>query len=149
MHVTGGKVDRLDYQSPGRSKASSNSHTGRLGERPLRAARLRSRCSRRVSGSLLSSDRDLGVLRHMTSPPRPWVRGCCHTGSAGHGELTCSAYGSHRRCADFWLKASQSTGFIVGNAMTSRIERLSVMSIASRSMPIPSPPIGGMPNASA
>jgi len=47
------------------------------------------------------------------------------------------------------VKPSHSTGFIVGNAITSRIEGLSVISIASRSKPMPSPPMGGMPNASA
>ena len=35
--------------------------------------------------------------------------------------------------------------FIVGKIITSRIEALSVNSITSLSIPIPSPPVGGMP----
>src|SRR5262249_13134106 len=40
-------------------------------------------------------------------------------------------------------------GRIVGKAMTSRIEALSVSSMTSRSIPMPSPPVGGRPYSSA
>ena len=43
----------------------------------------------------------------------------------------------------------QIFGRIVGKAMTSRIDGLLVKSITSRSMPMPSPPAGGMPYSSA
>lgn len=38
---------------------------------------------------------------------------------------------------------------ICGNRMTSRIAGESVSSITRRSMPMPQPPVGGMPNSSA
>lgn len=40
-------------------------------------------------------------------------------------------------------------GRMVGKAMTSRIEGLSVNSMISRSIPSPIPPVGGMPYSSA
>ena len=40
-------------------------------------------------------------------------------------------------------------GRICGNRMTSRIDRLSVSSITRRSMPTPSPAVGGSPYSSA
>lgn len=43
------------------------------------------------------------------------------------------------------LQPSCGCGFIVGNKRTSRMEKLSVSSITSRSIPIPMPPVGGIP----
>ena len=45
--------------------------------------------------------------------------------------------------------ARQASGLSCGNRMTSRIDGLSVSSITSRSMPIPSPAVGGRPDSSA
>jgi hypothetical protein len=41
------------------------------------------------------------------------------------------------------------SGRMVGNRMTSRIDGWSVSSMTSRSMPMPTPPVGGMPYSSA
>ena len=43
----------------------------------------------------------------------------------------------------------RARGRISGNRITSRIDGLSVSSMTSRSMPMPSPPVGGMPYSSA
>jgi len=43
------------------------------------------------------------------------------------------------------LYSSDFSGRSKGNRMTSRMERESVSSMVSRSMPMPSPPVGGMP----
>lgn len=40
-------------------------------------------------------------------------------------------------------------GFIVGNNRTSLIDALSVRNITIRSIPMPSPPVGGIPYSSA
>jgi hypothetical protein len=44
---------------------------------------------------------------------------------------------------------SESKGFIVGKSSTSRIDGESVSSMTSLSMPMPRPPVGGMPYSSA
>jgi len=44
---------------------------------------------------------------------------------------------------------THSTGFIVGNSRTSRMEAESVRSMTRRSTPKPRPPVGGMPYSSA
>src|SRR5678815_3940420 len=43
----------------------------------------------------------------------------------------------------------QASGRMYGNSSTSRIEAESVNSITRRSMPTPSPPVGGKPTSSA
>jgi len=40
-------------------------------------------------------------------------------------------------------------GFMVGKSRTSRIDAASVRNITRRSMPIPRPPVGGIPNSKA
>lgn len=50
-----------------------------------------------------------------------------------------------RRIAPFARHSSDFSGRSRGNRMTSRMERESVSNMVSRSMPIPSPPVGGMP----
>lgn len=47
------------------------------------------------------------------------------------------------------LAIRQSSGFIVGNSSTSRMESLLVRSITRRSTPKPRPPVGGIPYSSA
>ena len=47
----------------------------------------------------------------------------------------------------WWVR--HHSGRMSGNRMTSRIEGWSVSSMISRSMPIPSPAVGGMPYSSA
>ena len=42
-----------------------------------------------------------------------------------------------------------SSGFMVGNRRTSRMEVLLVSSMMKRSMPMPQPPVGGMPYSMA
>lgn len=58
-----------------------------------------------------------------------------------------------RRFADFFFVRSLVfyffSGFIVGNKSTSRMERESVRNITILSMPMPRPPVGGMPYSSA
>ena len=48
-----------------------------------------------------------------------------------------------------WERLFQSTGFIVGNSRTSRIEAASVRNMTRRSMPMPTPPVGGRPYSMA
>ena len=49
----------------------------------------------------------------------------------------------------FTLKISYLTGFIVGNMIISLIEAESVKNIISLSIPIPNPPVGGIPVSKA
>ena len=48
----------------------------------------------------------------------------------------------------YYMREAPS-GFMVGKKSTSRIEALSVRSMTSRSMPMPRPPVGGMPYSRA
>ena len=61
-------------------------------------------------------------------------------GAAGAGAGALSAFFSA-----FW----ESRGFIVGKSMTSRMESQPVRSMTQRSMPMPRPPVGGMPYSRA
>ncbi len=47
------------------------------------------------------------------------------------------------------LGSVQASGRMYGNSSTSRIELLPVSSITKRSMPTPSPPVGGSPTSNA
>ena len=53
-----------------------------------------------------------------------------------------------RRCLGCRLLAV-SRGFMVGKRMTSRMESLPVSSMTQRSMPMPKPPVGGIPYSRA
>ncbi len=73
------------------------------------------------------------------------VRASIHTSGAmrASGTATSTTWSSES------LKPQGSSGFICGNRITSRIDGLSVNSIARRSIPMPSPAVGGRPYSSA
>jgi len=92
---------------------------------------------------------DQGCPRRVCSTSDFGRNGCEAANRRGGSLVADRVMKPAERTSGSWVESSHCTGFMVGNAITSRIEGLSVISIASRSMPMPSPPIGGMPNASA
>ena len=68
--------------------------------------------------------------------------------AAGTASFTAAA-GAAAAAAGFWAAWGLSMGFMVGNRMTSRMEVLPVSSMTHRSMPMPMPPVGGIPYSSA
>ena len=60
--------------------------------------------------------------------------------------MTSAALGA---CSAGFAAFGMSRGFIVGNRITSLIESQPVSSMAQRSMPMPRPPVGGMPYSRA
>ena len=90
---------------------------------------------------------DLGVLAHhvvvaVLAPAEPAVPRVERRAVGGLRRQT----GTPRGAPHQW---SSCSGRSVGNKMTSLIDSTPASSIATRSMPIPSPPVGGMPYSSA
>jgi len=78
--------------------------------------------------------------------PLPWGEGG-ERSEPGEGSLP--SFLEHERMHPLdWAKQDQADGFSgrnKGKRMTSRMERESVSNMVRRSMPMPSPPVGGMP----